>query len=99
METHHPNYSTSKSKEEQLAEDSFINPLPRAVMRPNTPILLDGEWKFALDAEDKGLHDGWHIGHNYSDVSNWPGSIEEHIAAAKGQQETHCWQDKIVAWY
>lgn len=99
METNHPNYSTSKSKEEWYSEDNFINPLPRAVMRPNTPILLDGEWKFSLDTEDKGREEGWHLGHEYADTSNWPGSIEEHIAAARGQQTAHSWQDKIVAWY
>ena len=95
----HPNYSTSKSKEEELAEDNFINPLPRAVMRHNTPVLLDGEWKFSIDPDDKGREEGWHLGHEYTNTSNWPGSIEEHIALAKGQQQTHSWSDKIVAWY
>jgi beta-galactosidase/beta-glucuronidase len=99
MESAHPNYSTSKSLEESYSEDNFINPLPRAVMRPNTPILLDGEWKFALDSDDKGLVDKWFLGHEYTDNSHWPGSIEDHIAAARGQQLSHSWQDKIVAWY
>ncbi|MES2646911.1 MAG: glycoside hydrolase family 2 TIM barrel-domain containing protein [Bacteroidota bacterium] len=99
METHHPNYSTSKSREEESAEDNFINPLPRAVMRRNVPILLDGEWKFALDTEDKGRQNSWFLGHDYTEKSNWPGSIEEHIAAAHGHLEAHSWQDKIVAWY
>ena len=99
MEAIHPNYSTSKSKEEIFAEDNFINPLPRAVVRQNTPVLLDGEWNFSLDNEDKGLLEAWHVGHNYQDKAHWPGSIEEHIAAAKGQQTTNAWQDKVVAWY
>jgi hypothetical protein len=99
MESHHPNYSTSKSKEEDYAEDNFINPLPRAVMRPNTPVLLDGEWMFALDPEDKGRQECWHLGHEYNETSQWPGSIEEHIAAAHDHSQAHSWQDKIVAWY
>lgn len=99
MEAIHPNYSTSKSKEEIFAEDNFINPLPRAVVRPNTPVLLDGEWSFSLDNEDRGLLEAWHLGHNYQDKANWPGSIEEHIAVAKGQQSPKAWHDKVVAWY
>jgi hypothetical protein len=99
MEAVHPNYSTSKSKEEILAEDTFINPLPRAVVRQNAPVLLDGEWNFSLDNEDKGLSEEWQRGHNYQDKAHWPGSIEEHIAAAKGQQAVEAWQDKVVAWY
>lgn len=99
METLHPNYSTSKSKEEVFAEDNFINPLPRAVVRQNSPILLDGEWHFSLDPEDAGLQEGWHLGHYYQDTAHWPGSIEDHIAAAKGQQAGKTWHDKVVAWY
>ncbi|MDQ6815539.1 MAG: glycoside hydrolase family 2, partial [Bacteroidota bacterium] len=99
MEAIHPNYSTSRSKEEIFAEDNFINPLPRAVVRQNAPILLDGDWNFSLDIEDKGLLESWHLGHTYHDKAHWPGSIEEHIAAAKGQQTGKAWQDKVVAWY
>jgi beta-galactosidase/beta-glucuronidase len=99
MEAIHPNYSTSKSKEEVFAEDNFINPLPRAVVRQNAPILLDGEWSFSIDNDDVGLLEAWHLGHNYSAKASWPGSIEDHIAAAKGQRPTKTWQDKVVAWY
>lgn len=99
MEAVHPNYSTSNSKEEALAEDTFINPVPRAVVRQNIAILLDGEWSFALDNEDKGLAEEWFKGHQYEDKANWPGSIEEHIAEAKGLQAVEAWQDKVVAWY
>jgi hypothetical protein len=98
MEVRNPNYTTSKTKEETFAVDNFVNPLPRAVIRANTPVLLDGEWNFSLDAEDVGLQDSWHLGHTYVDKANWPGSIEDHIAKAKGQAATS-WQDKIVAWY
>lgn len=99
MVLQHPNYSTSKSKEEIFAEDNFINPLPRAVVRANSPVLLDGEWRFHIDNDDKGLQEKWYLGFKYDDTANWPGTIEEHIAAAKGQELPAAWQDKIVAWY
>ena len=95
---HRPNYGLSKGKEENLSEDNFINPLPRAVMRPNTSVLLDGEWRFAIDTEDRGLQDGWHLGHHYDNIANWPGNIEEHLSKAKGNSEK-TWQDKVVVWY
>ena len=98
MEITHPNYSTSVSKAE-VDDDSIINPLPRAVLRHNSFVLLDGEWLFELDADDKGVQDGWFTGHPFQHTANWPGSIEEHIIAAKGQQAIKPWQDKVVAWY
>ncbi len=98
MNASHPNYSTSKTEEELVAEDNLVNLLPRAVHRSNVPLMLDGEWKFAHDEEDKGLTDNWHLGHNYEGLVNWPGSIEHHIASIKGQQE-YTWHDKVVAWY
>lgn len=99
MGLQHPNYSTSKSVDESFAEDNFINPLPRAVIRSNSPVLLDGDWKFAIDNEDKGLQEGWYSGYKYNDIAHWPGAIEEHMAKAKDQQYPSAWQDKIVAWY
>jgi hypothetical protein len=99
MEATPPNYSTSKSKEEIFAEDNFINPLPRAVLRSNSPILLDGVWNFAIDNEDKGLVEQWFKGHEYTEIAHWPGSIEQHLAAAKGEAVVKRWQDKVVAWY
>ena len=63
--TSRKNCSTSKSQEEEsLKEDEFINLLPRAVLRKNTPILLDGEWWFSLDSEDLGLNENWYLDHN-----------------------------------
>jgi beta-galactosidase/beta-glucuronidase len=93
------NYSTSKSKEESLAEDEFINPLPRAVLRPNKPILLDGEWHFALDPDDIGLHQKWYMGYTYRNTAQWPGTIEHHIEQLKGIKDEKTWQGKVVAWY
>ena len=93
------NYSTSNSKEESSADDKFINPLPRAVVRHNTYVLLDGEWRFEVDTNDAGINEKWYLGHEYKNKANWPGSIEHHIAQAKGIKEENVWQDKVVAWY
>ena len=98
MEVTHPNYSTSISKAE-VDDDSIINPLPRAVLRHNSFVLLDGDWHFELDPEDKGIQEAWYKGHPFLHSAHWPGSIEDHIIAAKGQQVAKAWQDKIVAWY
>ncbi|TKK71566.1 glycoside hydrolase family 2 [Ilyomonas limi] len=100
MEVLHTNLSLTKSREE-TAEDTehFINPLPRAVLRHNTPILLDGEWNFALDPEDVGIRDGWFLGHDYEQKASWPGSVEEHMSQGKEQQQAEFWKDKVVAWY
>ncbi|MDB5192993.1 MAG: glycoside hydrolase [Segetibacter sp.] len=95
----HPNYSTSKSKEEAFDDEPFTNPLPRAVVRPHAPVLLDGEWRFSLDPDDKGLQESWQLGHEYQYTANWPGSIEDHLIAAKGQEPGNAWTDKVVAWY
>ena len=99
MEKTHPNYGLSKTKEESFAEDTVINPLPRAVLRPNSYILLDGEWNFTIDAEDKGITESWHLGYNYEHKGNWPGSIEQHIIDAKIHSSQKTWNDKVVAWY
>ena len=94
----HPHYDLTKALQEHEIIEEFINPLPRAVLRPNTFLLLDGEWRFSLDMNDTGIQEGWHLGHNYTEVANWPGSIEQHIMMAKGTK-TSTWNDKVVAWY
>lgn len=99
MELHHPNYGVTKIREEGQSDEHFINLLPRAVLRPNSFILLDGEWRFALDADDKGQRELWHLGHNYESTAQWPGSIETHMMEAKGQIAPKIWSDKVVAWY
>ena len=93
------NFGFPGSKEESTLQDEPINPLPRAVLRPNTHWLLDGDWHFALDTHDAGLHERWYLGHPYEDTAQWPGSVEEHMAQAKGQTQPVTWQDQIIAWY
>lgn len=96
MESKHPNYGLTKSTEEGQVDEQFVNPLPRAVLRSNSFILLDGDWKFALDNDDRGLQEGWHLGHDYTDMAHWPGSIEEHMTHGGLQNR---WQDRVIAWY
>ncbi len=99
MEIIHPNYGLSLSKEEAGIEDVMVNLLPRAVLRPNSYEMLDGEWHFTIDLEDRGLEDKWFLGHDYEGTAHWPGSIEDHMAKAKGQLANSSWRDKVVAWY
>ncbi|WP_460621561.1 glycoside hydrolase family 2 protein [Hymenobacter tenuis] len=87
------NYGFSTSERNFRA----ANPLPRAVLRANNYLLLDGEWKFKLDSDDVGLRDGWHLAHNYERTASWPGSVEEHLA--KDAPLAPGWKDKVVAWY
>ncbi|WP_345951602.1 MULTISPECIES: sugar-binding domain-containing protein [unclassified Mucilaginibacter] len=94
----HPNYSLTKSKEEIIADEGYINPLPRAVIRPNSFLLLDGDWKFAVDPENKGLTEGWYVAHQYNDTAQWPGSVEMHMAKSHPLQSQQ-WHDNIVVWY
>ncbi len=98
MEVKYRNYGLSKSRSEEQAEEQFINLIPRAVLRPQSSILLDGEWRFALDLDDRGIIEGWHLGHQYEHTAYWPGSIEEHMLEAK-VAEKEKWHDKVVGWY
>lgn len=100
MEVTRPNYGFTHLREEDATGSTFVNPLPRAVIRPNSYVLLDGDWNFALDIEDQGLAQAWYIQHDYNDTANWPGSIEDHMAAAKNiHPEKKTWYDKVVGWY
>ncbi|WP_347156813.1 sugar-binding domain-containing protein [Pontibacter chitinilyticus] len=94
----HLNFSMTERAEDVHAAKEIENPLPRAVLRPNSHYLLDGEWKFSLDPDDRGLRESWYLGHKYEHTAHWPGSVETHMAQAKGQQQAP-WQDKIIAWY
>jgi beta-galactosidase/beta-glucuronidase len=94
-----PNLSSTEIKEEIFVKRTPENLLPRTVLRSNAYILLDGEWNFSPDPENEGLNKGWHLGHDYAHKANWPGSVEQHLAQAKGQSLGRAWDDKIVVWY
>ncbi len=91
------NYGLTKSRDEDKNETEFLSPLPRAVLREQTPVLLDGEWRFALDTDDKGLQEEWYIQHAF-----------EHTAQSRDQLSSICmiltrrdsgWKDQVIAWY
>ena len=91
------NYGLSATPEAELTQETD-NKLPRAVLRSGHHVLLDGTWRFAIDLDDQGLSEGWEQGYDYRLSAQWPGSIEDHMAAAHTGGPT-AWQDKIVAWY
>ncbi|MGC1240344.1 MAG: sugar-binding domain-containing protein [Chryseosolibacter sp.] len=99
MNEQHLNLSPTDIKEGTLDRVKPGNHLPRTVLRANAYVLLDGEWKFSLDHEDEGLRKGWHLKHDYQHTAQWPGSVEAHMAKAKGEPQAAAWRDTIVAWY
>ncbi|HXG83733.1 MAG TPA: hypothetical protein VNI84_06865 [Pyrinomonadaceae bacterium] len=85
-----------------IAVPDKINPLPRSIVRRTAFELLDGEWRFALDADDRGLKEYWFARHDYAETAMFPGSIESHLAAARDVKESHALystSDEVVAWY
>jgi beta-galactosidase/beta-glucuronidase len=93
----HPNYSLTKSREESFSDEDALNPLPRAVIRPNSFVLLDGTWNFALDPADRGMSESWYVAHKYDDNAHWPGSVEAHMATLEPNKQA--WNERIIVWY
>ncbi len=96
-ETPQINYGLPKSKEEPFTAGVPIDLLPRAVLRRNATLLLDGDWHFELDPEDRGLREHWHLGHPYAEMTRWPGSVEDHMRSAHGAFPDKL--EKVIAWY
>jgi beta-galactosidase/beta-glucuronidase len=88
-------------KGEATALKPYLNPLPRSVVRRNAFELLDGEWRFELDSENRGLTHRWYLGHDYSGTAHWPGTIEAQIAAGHEVQQENpaTGNGDVVAWY
>lgn len=99
MDQQHLNLASTEIKEGSLDQEKPSNLLPRSVLRSNAYMLLDGEWKFAMDPHDEGLRKGWHLHHEYQHTAKWPGSVEAHMAEAKGEKQAATWHDSIVVWY
>ena len=104
MPDHATNFGLAGSEAEARPVLEHAIPLPRAVLRRNTAQLLDGEWAFCIDAADRRLHEQWWLGHTYEGVATWPGSIEAHMAAARGDTaiaggDAVLWHDTVVAGY
>src|SRR5919112_5656108 len=93
-------FGLTRAPEEVVALRPFLNPLPRSVIRNNSFQLLDGEWRFQLDPENRGLGERWYLAHEYSGTAHWPGSIESQLA--KGQEtvgRAAPASEEVVAWY
>jgi hypothetical protein len=94
-----PNFASTEIKEENKLNAKDGHALPRTVLRSNKFLILDGEWNFALDKNDEGLTQGWHLHHQFNHKAQWPGSVEDHIAKAHNQATGVPWSDKVVVWY
>lgn len=90
-----PNYSSSKIKENGFGDIDYNNPLPRAVIRSNTFVLLDGDWQISFDPQDKGLLEKWYLKHQFEQTANWPGSVEDYMTK---QHQPATLPDKVVIW-
>jgi hypothetical protein len=76
-------FGLTQDREAAAPLEPFLNPLPRTVTRSGAFQLLDGEWRFALDLEDRGLAEQWYLGHDFAGTAQWPGAIESHMAAGQ----------------
>jgi hypothetical protein len=93
-------FGFTQDREAAQALKDYLNPLPRSVVRRNATVLLDGEWRFALDPDDRGLRERWYLGRTFSDTAHWPGSIQSHLAALRMAQPLgESGHDTVVAWY
>ena len=93
-------FGLTREHGEVAALQPFLNPLPRSVVRNNTFQLLDGEWRFDLDPQNRGMVERWFIAHEYGGKAQWPGSIESQLVAAQAALDhTPEASDEVVAWY
>jgi hypothetical protein len=93
-------YTPTADREAAAAIQHRLQPLPRSIVRANVYELLDGEWRFDLDLEDRGLVEQWYVSHEFNGRATWPGAIESQMADAQTvQRRTPPWQDQVVAWY
>ena len=93
-------FGLTRERGEVTALQPYLNPLPRSVIRNHAFELLDGQWRFDLDPQDRGLGEHWYLGHAYGGTASWPGSIESQIA--RGQEavaQSAPAADEVVAWY
>jgi beta-galactosidase/beta-glucuronidase len=87
----------------------FLDERPRSIVRPGAFLLLDGEWRFERDVEDRGLAERWYEAHEFEQTENWPGSVAEQIEADAGDSGGATDDDRdaadaqddpdVVAWY
>jgi beta-galactosidase/beta-glucuronidase len=74
----------------------YLDSRPRSIVRAGAYVLLDGEWRFERDPEDRGLEHRWYLEHDYGGVARWPGSVVADV------EETHsdaAMAGGVVVWY
>ena len=83
----------------ESAAEEPANPLPRSVVRRTPFELLDGEWRFELDPDDRGLREQWYSGHQYERVARFPSSVESQLLAVKDRRDVVVGAEQVIAWY
>ncbi len=74
----------------------YLDSRPRSIVRPGEFVLLDGEWRFERDPENRGLEQQWYLEHDYRATALWPGSVVADV------EETHSETGApggVVVWY
>src|ERR1044071_8928938 len=92
----------NKTGEKRRAAPETVKPLPRSIIRRMPFELLDGEWRFALDVANEGIHRHWYVQHDYTETAFFPGSIESHLDAVKhikDESPLYKKSDEVIAWY
>ena len=94
-------FSFTRDRDAAERLQPYLNPLPRSVTRNNAFELLDGEWRFDLDGDDRGMQERWYLHHRFEGTAHWPGTIEALMA-----EGTEAWsgspshvRDEVIAWY
>jgi beta-galactosidase/beta-glucuronidase len=71
----------------------FLDDRPRSIVRPGAFVLLDGEWRFERDPDDRGLAERWYDGHDFSGTGSWPMSVAEAVEPRTDDRD----RDRVVA--
>jgi hypothetical protein len=65
----------------------FLDARSRSIVRPGAFVLLDGEWRFERDPDDRGLTERWYIDHAFESTASWPGSVVTQIETEPGGRD------------
>jgi hypothetical protein len=68
MTTNNPDQKIDQRDLRQIVADK-INPLPRSILRRTAFEVLDGEWKFAFDVQNRGREERWYKKHIYTETA------------------------------
>ena len=85
----------------------YLDSRPRSIVRPGAFVLLDGEWRFERDPDDRGLAERWYLRHDYSATASWPGSVAREVEGTRdgggagvgdgvGDKAS---ADHVIVWY